>query len=128
MSLWLALAMAMAPPQTGTIDWAALPALPYRTPPQLAPQMTGFVVRAVRTGHCPTPPAEQGSRKLIVDLAVLIDEEDEVRAVVPRAINCPAVEQYAAGLVSGFARNNLLPRRADGGQWYRASLTFSWKQ
>lgn len=128
MSSWLALALMLAPQQTGTIDWAALPPLPYRAPPQLAPQMTGFVARAMRDGHCPLPALDQGSRKLTVDLAVLVDEADEVRVVVPRAINCTAVEQYAAGLVSGFARNNLLPRRVEGAIWYRASLTFAWKQ
>ena len=47
-----------------------------------------------------------------------------VRATIPRAINCPTVEQYAAGLVLGFARDNLNTRFAVEGTWYRVSMTF----
>jgi hypothetical protein len=50
-----------------------------------------------------------------------------VRTVVPRAIQCATVEQYAAGLAAGFARGNLLPRNGTE-QWYKTSLTFSWRK
>jgi hypothetical protein len=52
----------------------------------------------------------------------------EVRTVIPRAIQCATVEQYAAGLAAGFARNNLLPRNGASDQWYKTSLTFSWRK
>ena len=33
----------------------------------------------------------------------------------------------AAAIVAGFARNNLLPRTTPTEQWYKTSLTFTWK-
>jgi hypothetical protein len=111
--------------QTATIDWAALPVLPWRTPPAVTQTMNDFAGREVRARRCPVP---QGN-SLTVELAVLIDGDGGVRTVVPRAIDCATVEQYAAGLAAGFARNNLLPRGEGAGeQWYKTSLTFSWRK
>ncbi|RYY25537.1 MAG: hypothetical protein EOP62_13000 [Sphingomonadales bacterium] len=106
--------------QLAAIDWDALPPLPYRAPPLVTPDMHNFVTREVRANKCPSPGAE-----IRIDVAVLIDDAGGIRTTVPRAIKCPSVEQYAAGLVTGFARNNLLPRMATGDQWYRTSLTFT---
>ena len=47
---------------------------------------------------------------MTVEVAVLVDGANGIRTAVPRAIRCPTVEQYAAALVAGFARGNLLPR------------------
>ena len=69
-----------------------------------------------------------GRPALRVEVAVLVHPEDGVRASIPRAIGCAAVEQYAAGLVSSFARNNLAPRTAAAEQWYRATVTFIWQK
>jgi hypothetical protein len=60
-----------------------------------------------------------------LELAVLV-QGTAVRSVVPRSIGCPSVEQYAAALTAGFARNNLMPRTATVEQWYRTSLVFRW--
>lgn len=110
--------------QVATIDWAALPALPLRAPPLITPAMSDFAGREAHARRCPVP----GGNSLTVELAVLVDG-DSVRTVVPRAIDCATVEQYAAGLAAAFARSNLLPRAAGaGGQWYKTSLTFSWRQ
>ncbi|MES2986289.1 MAG: hypothetical protein V4808_00140 [Pseudomonadota bacterium] len=106
--------------QLAAIDWDALPPLPYRAPPLVTADMQAFVAREARANKCPSQSAE-----MRVDVAVLIDESGGVRTTVPRAIQCPSVEQYAAGLVAGFARGNLLPRMATGEQWYRTSLTFT---
>ncbi|RYD94629.1 MAG: hypothetical protein EOP61_21310 [Sphingomonadales bacterium] len=106
--------------QVAAINWDALPPLPYRAPPLVTQEMHVFVNREAHTNKCPHKGAE-----IQVDVAVLIDEAGGVRTTVPRAINCASVEQYAAGLVSGFARGNLLPRMASGEQWYRTSLTFT---
>ncbi|WP_431470008.1 hypothetical protein [Sphingosinithalassobacter sp. LHW66-3] len=128
MMAWgVALALATAA-QNGPIDWSALPPLPYRAPPQLTESMHGFAAREARTGRCSMPRPGQKEQSVRVDLAVLIDAAGTVRAVVPRAINCPTVEQYAAGLVSSFARSNLLPRGATDERWYRTAVTFSWQQ
>ncbi|MBO9622420.1 MAG: hypothetical protein J7500_06890 [Sphingomonas sp.] len=119
----------MAALQARAIDWAALPPLPYRVPPVVTPDMHGFVAREVKARKCPVPaPAAPGARlqTLVVGVAVLVDEAGGIRTVVPRAIDCPTVEQFAAALAAGFARNNLLPRNASAPQWYRADLSFSW--
>lgn len=120
----LALALAAMPQQTG-IDWAALPSLPYRTPPALSDSMNAFVQRQARLRRCPMPRASGPAQTITVELAVLIQADGEVRTVVPRAISCATVEQYAAGLVAAFARSNLV---GAGEQWYRTSLTFTWRR
>lgn len=112
--------------QQATIDWAALPALPYRAPPLVTPAMNEFVGREANARKCPLPKPTGPTQTVTVELAMLVEGDGEIRAVVPRAIDCATVEQYAAGLSAGFARNNLLPRSATGAQWYKTSLTFSW--
>lgn len=112
-------------PQAATIDWAALPVLPWRTPPAVTQTMSDFAGREARARRCPLP---RGS-SVTVELAVLVDAAGAVRTVVPRAIDCATVEQYAAGLAASFARNNMLPRSGGAGeQWYKTSLTFSWRK
>ena len=46
------------------------------------------------------------------------------RRIVPRAINCPTVEQYAAGVASRFLRRNI--GDADADSWHRLTLAFAW--
>ncbi|WP_404338137.1 hypothetical protein AB2M62_04375 [Sphingomonas sp. MMS12-HWE2-04] len=113
----LALAAAL---QAEPLDWNALPPLPYRAPPLITPEMDAFVRREVAIRKCPV---EHG-KALIVEVAVLVDPAGGIRTTVPRAIRCASVEQYAAALVAGFARNNLLPRSTDAEHWYRTSLSF----
>ncbi|MCW3849365.1 hypothetical protein OF829_19165 [Sphingomonas sp. LB-2] len=127
----IALLLATAPPltlQVGSIDWAALPALPYRAQPAVTTSMSQFAAREARARRCPLPIARGPTQRLTVELAVLVTGEGDVRTVIPRAIQCATVEQYAAGLAAGFARNNLLPRSAAADQWYKTSLTFSWRK
>jgi len=112
--------------QQATIDWAALPALPYRAPPLITPTMNEFAGREASARKCPLPKAAGAAQTITVELAVLVERNGEIRTVVPRAIACATVEQYAAGLAAGFARGNLLPRDAADAQWYKTSLTFSW--
>jgi hypothetical protein len=106
------------------IDWEALDALPYREQPEVTPQMVDFVEGEMRQGRCTPPAPIAGKRRVRTDVAVLVGTGATVRATIPRAINCPTVEQYAAGLVLGFARGNLNPRFAVEGTWYRVSMTF----
>ena len=111
--------------QAAPIDWDGLAPFPFRAPPIVTAEMQAFVQREVATHKCPVSPATPQS--VTVDVAVLVDANDGIRVTVPRAIQCPTVEQYAAALVAGFARNNLRPRTAGSEQWYRTSLTFTWK-
>ncbi len=113
-------------PVVRAIDWDALPPLPWRRIPRPTPRMTGFVASEMHRTACPDPTPVAGRVQLQVDVAVLIGGEGVVRATIPRAINCPVVEQYAAGLILSFARNNLVPRLVSEGGWYRASMVFDW--
>ncbi|MEP9403205.1 hypothetical protein [Sphingomonas sp. VNH70] len=108
------------------IDWDALPPLPYRRTPHVTGGMTGFVAAEMHRAACPLPVPVGGQVQVQVDVAVLIGGDGMVRATIPRAMNCPTVEQYAAGLVVSFARGNLIPRLVSEGGWYRASLMFDW--
>ncbi len=106
------------PPPPPPADWSIVPPLPWRTGPRRVPEHDAFVERAIAAERCPVT----GTR-LSVEVAVLIRSDGIPRVVVPRAIDCPAVEQYAAGLVSALVRNNI---RLPASGWYRTTLTFDW--
>jgi hypothetical protein len=125
MTLGLALSLA-ATLQAGPIDWTALPALQYRTQPRVTLSMNQFAAREARARRCPLAVTRGPIQTLTVELAVLVDGAGDVRTVIPRAIQCATVEQYAAGLMSGFARGNLVGGGSGAEQWYKTSLTFSW--
>lgn len=109
------------------IDWSTLPDLPYRQPPQMTAAMHAYVQGQVQARKCRARRLVDGRPAMRVEVAVLVHPEDGVRASIPRAIGCATVEQYAAGLVASFARNNLAPRASTAAeQWYRATVTFVW--
>lgn len=119
--------VAPPPPLTRSpIDWQALPPLPYRYTPRPTARMNAFVQSEFARSGCPLPEPSTGRVQVQVDVAVLIGEDHVVRATIPRAIACPTVEQYAAGLVVSYARGNLVPRFVNAGSWYRAVLVFDW--
>lgn len=128
MSALVALMLAaQAVPGPAKLDFESLPPLPYRTSPVVAPAMSIYVAREARARRCKLRQTTDGRRGMRIDVAVLVDSEETIRATVPRAIACPTVEQYAAGLVSSFARNNLMPRpAANDAVWYRTAVTFIW--
>jgi hypothetical protein len=115
----LALAAAL---QGAAIDWDGLAPLPYRSEPAVTADMVAFVQREAVAGNCPLP----RGNALAIEVAVLVDPAGGIRTTVPRDAQCPTVEQYAAALVAGFARNNLVPRSSAGEQWYRTTVTFTW--
>jgi hypothetical protein len=119
MIAFLALAAAL---QGAAIDWDGLAPLPYRSEPVVTGDMVALVQREALAGNCPLP----RGNTLAIEVAVLVDAGGGIRTTVPRGAQCPAVEQYAAALVAGFARNNLVPRSSTGAQWYRTSVTFTW--
>lgn len=130
---WLLLTGQAMPPEPPThqertaIDWASLPALPYRQPPQVTAPMNRYVKAQTRKRRCPVQRRVADKLPALrIEVAVLVHPEDGVRTTVPRAAGCPLVEQYAAGLVTSFARNNLAARATAAEQWYRATVTFVW--
>lgn len=115
------------PPHTISLDWAAMPPVPYRVMPLVTPALTAFVAREVASGRCARPRPADGHYRIVVDVALLIAADHGVRQAVPRAIDCPTVEQYAAGLATSFANGDLLERTVTGERWYRTSVTFDWQ-
>lgn len=107
-------------------DWSAMMPLPYAAPRPVTPQVASFVSGEIAGGRCSVPGPADGHYVVRVDVAALVGNDGVVRRVVPHAIGCPTVEQYAAGLVSGFARGNLLLRRSMVESWYRATVVFDW--
>lgn len=110
------------PPQ----DWSVLRPLPLMRSADDSPNLSGFVRAEVKAGRCTAAMAAAQGWTLRIDLAVLVGPGAQPRRVVPRAIACPSVEQYAAGLVSSLARGNIAAAATDPDTWYRTSLTFSW--
>lgn len=114
-------------PRGDPLDWASLPDLPYRQPPQVTTQMNAYVKAWTRAQRCKVQRRVADKLPAIrIQVAVLVHPEEGVRTSVPRAAGCPVVEQYAAGLVTSFARNNLAARTIAAEQWYRATVTFVW--
>ena len=107
-------------------DWSLLAPLPYVKPPEMAAPLSGFVASEIAAGRCPVPRPADGHYVVKLDVATLVGADGVIRRTVPRAIQCPTVEQYGAGLVISFARGNV---RSSGAadQWYRASLIFDWQ-
>ena len=110
------------PPQ----DWSTLRPLPYSRAPDDGANLSSFVRAEVKAGRCNAATQSPQGYVLKVDLAVLVGPGGQPKRVVPRAIACPSVEQYAAGLVSSMARGNIASGAIDSDTWYRTSLTFSW--
>lgn len=106
-------------------DLSTLPVLQLmrRAP---AEAIATFVRDEVRAGRCVLAPSLGGttSRRLRLELAVLVSDRGQVRRLLPRAIGCPTVEQYATGVVSRRIRGNIMRPATPG--WYQTSISFSW--
>lgn len=107
-------------------DWSALAPIPYVAAPKVTPELSGFVANEVVAGRCTVPKPVDGHYVVRVDVATLVAADGSVRRAMPHAIACPTVEQYAAGLVTGFARGNLRMRAGAIDAWYRATIVFEW--
>jgi hypothetical protein len=123
----LQVADAPASPPTLPNDWSVLPTLPYVAPRQATPQVTTFVAGEIAAGRCVAQRPGDGHYILPVEVAALIGADGSVRKVVPHAIACPTIEQYAAGLVSGFARGNIAQYKPTTDTWYRTTIVFDWR-
>ncbi len=113
---------AMMPPQ----DWSVLPILRMPKPATVLANTSAYVHGEVVAGRCTKAVRTARGWTLTVNLAVLTTPEGRVRRVTPRAIDCPTVEQYAAGVILGSTRDSIDMSDAETDAWYRTSLTFSW--
>lgn len=117
LALALQLAATITSPPT---DWRTLPPLRASTV-QAGGDVSDYVRDEVRAGRCAAPQ----SGALSVDLAVYVTDTGRVRRIVPRAINCPTVEQYAAGVALRSLRGQVEPPEATG--WHRMTIAFTWR-
>lgn len=125
-----------APPAVPTVasapalpaDWSALDELPLHRRWSGSAAITAFVRDEVTSGRCQAATAGPGGQTLRIELAILIGTAGQVRRIVPRAIDCVAVEQYAAGLLLRLARDNVVTAGIAGETWFRAAFTFGWAE
>lgn len=117
----------VTPPVVVPTDWSGLAPMPYVRPPEVAKSLSNFVAAEIAAGRCPIAKPSDGHYVVKVDIAALVGTDGTVRRTVPRAIHCPTVEQYSAGLVLSFARANLRSGGGAGDQWYRATIVFDWQ-
>ena len=108
-------------------DWSALAVTPYVAAPMLTPGLSGYVASESAAARCAVPKPADGHYVVRGDGATLGGADGAVRRAVPHAIGCATVEQYAAGLVLGFARGNLAVHPGAPDMWYRATITFDWR-
>jgi hypothetical protein len=85
-----------------------------------------YVHGEVLAGRCDKAVRTESGWTLTLDLAVLATPQGRLRRVTPRAIDCPTVEQYAAGVLVGTPRDSLDLGDPQGDTWYRTSMTFAW--
>ncbi|MDB5677672.1 hypothetical protein [Sphingomonas bacterium] len=125
--LFLALQAAALTPAPPT-DWSALPPLRLSTTPDYAALMTGFVHDEVAAKRCAVAPAADGKVSIKIDMVVLVSPGGDALRIVPRAINCPTVEQFAAGVVQKAVRGNWAGAAPASDSWYRTGIVISWGQ
>jgi hypothetical protein len=119
-------AVVLAPLPAGVpADWLALPELRFRRRPDLSAGYSDYVRGEVLAGRCPAVRNAAGGMRVAVDFAVQISMAGAAQRIVPRAIGCPAVEQYATGLVERMLRN-LDPPTLSGDAWFHTALEFAW--
>jgi hypothetical protein len=110
------------PPQ----DWSALPTLRFERTVGDNPALADFVRAEVRQGHCAAQRATATGWTISIDIALLVTPQGLVLRTVPRAIGCPSVEQYAAGLAFSRAMGNVDTDGMASDGWYRMSMAFTW--
>lgn len=109
-------------------DWSTLDELPLHRRWSGSAAITAFVRDEVTSGRCQAATAGPGGQTLRIELAILIGTAGQIRRIVPRAIDCVAVEQYAAGLLLRLARDNVVTTGIVGETWFRAAFTFGWAE
>jgi hypothetical protein len=111
---------AAMPAPSPPADWSILPELSILRNWSSDPRLSDFVRDEVAAGRC----AAGAAGRIDVDLALLVAGDGQVRRIVPRAIGCATVEQYASGLASQMIRRNVAVPEAEG--WFRTTIRFAW--
>ena len=111
------------PPQ----DWTNLPTLRLVRASPDRPALSDFVRDEVRSGRCNAQTQSATGFSVIVTVALLVTPQGLVRRTLPRAIGCPSVEQYAAGLAFSRAMGNTDVGDMNVDGWYKTSMVFTWR-
>jgi hypothetical protein len=120
-------AVATVVPTSVPSDWSKLPDLRLTTTPDYAAIMTKFVHDEIASGRCAAPAPVDGKTSIKVDMVVLVSATNgEALKIVPRAIHCPTVEQFAAGVVQKAARGNIAGPPPPADSWYHIGVTLTW--
>ncbi len=108
-------------------DWSKLPDLRLTATPDYPAIMTKFVRDEIAAGRCAAPAPVDGRTSMKVDMIVLVSSASgEAVKIVPRAINCPTVEQFAAGVVQKATRGNIAGPPPAADSWYHIGMTLTW--
>ena len=107
-----------APSLNPPTDWTPLPRLQLGLAAAPPVQLTEFVRREVAAERCALSPTER-----MLDLVVLVTQGGQVRRIVPRAIGCPSIEKFAAGIVLRAARDKARPGSID--TWYVTTVALT---
>lgn len=107
-------------------DWSNLAELRLVRRPPVNPAVSDFVRDEVSAGRCATVTRSSSGTMLTIDLALLVGVGGHVKRIVPRAIDCVTVEQYAAGLVSRVTRDNVDASGLTADTWLRTTMIFAW--
>lgn len=118
----------VAPLPAPPLDWSGVPVLRYQYPPGDDFDYSAYVRDEVNAGRCHRAVLQNARWTVAVDVIVLAARDGSPRRIIPRAIDCPSVEQYAAGLVSRRARRNVVVTGQVADSWYKTSVRFSWPQ
>lgn len=113
-----------APAILPTGDWSTLPELALQRRRLDDAPVADYVRDEVLAGRCDAAVVTATGQSLSVDLAVQVAANGQVRRIVPRAIGCATVEQYATGLASRMTRTPFSPPGADS--WFRTTIDFAW--
>lgn len=107
-------------------NWSTLPSIRFMKPVIDGPRLADFVRAEIRHGRCAAQRRTSAGWGLTIDVAVLVTPQGFVRRTVPRAIDCPSVEQYAAGLAFSRAAGNIATEGMTADGWFKTSVAFAW--
>ncbi|TPG12736.1 hypothetical protein [Sphingomonas oligophenolica] len=107
-------------------NWSTLPSIRFVKPVIASPRLADFVRAKIRHRRCAAQRRTNTGWVLTIDVAVLVTPQGLVRRTVPRAIHCPSIEQYAAGLAFSRATGNIATEGLVTDAWYKTSMAFAW--
>lgn len=124
--IWALLLQAVSPPAAmPPQDWSALPLFPLPLAGSSA-DGAAFVRGEMAAGRCKTSPVQLDGSRLVAPVAILVGTGGAVQRIVPRAIDCPTVEQFTVGYLLSLTRGGPGEATPPAPGWYRLAVTYRW--